>query len=127
MDTAVIERAVQLAANDGEFRIAARYWTGVFRLFVDDHAHVLHVDDGAISRLDLNQPADVAFDDAVTLSGPADGWTELLAPIPRPFYQDIGGAQRHGFALWGDHERRFQYYPALQRFVVLLREAGEQP
>ena len=126
MQSAIIRRAAELAATDDEFKIAARYWTGALRIVVDREVHVLHMEDGRIGRLDLDQAEDVAFPAEVILAGPAEVWEQMLAPVPRPFYQDIAGAGRHGFALDGDPRRGAQYYPALQRFVALLRAAQEE-
>ena len=112
-----------LAADDGEWRIAARMWTAVLRLDVDQVAHLLRIENGKLSghaAYPASDPTATPF--TVRIAAPADGWRELLAPLPRPFYQDLYGAMtRHGFVVDGDFEMFFAYYPAVRRLVELLR------
>jgi hypothetical protein len=116
------DRFVAAINGDPEFRLAARYWNGSFRMSMGaDEAYLFRVRDGAI--VDVNrQPAPFdAWD--FELAGPADGWAEILAKVPRPFYQDFASAVfRHGFTLGGDVESYFAYHAALRRVIAVLRE-----
>jgi hypothetical protein len=48
----------------------------------------------------------------------------LLAPVPRPFYQDLFGAQLHHDIELNANPLDFApYYPALRRLLEILREA----
>ncbi len=59
------------------------------------------------------------------VAGPKDGWTEIFARVPRPFYQDLVSAIfRHGFTLGGDVESFFAYHAALRRVIDVMRRAG---
>jgi hypothetical protein len=56
------------------------------------------------------------------VAGPQDGWKEIFAETPRPFYQDVASALfRHGFTLGGDVESFFAYHAALRRVIAVLR------
>jgi hypothetical protein len=104
---------------DGEFRRAARLWTGSFAFRTDDGAGVrIELRDGRVVGVEVpgSGPATVAF------SGPADGWANVFAPAPPPYYQDlIGGAVgRHGFGVEGDLTAMAAHYGAIARAVVLV-------
>ncbi len=120
--TAANERALLDAINgDPEFRLAARYWNGSFRFSIGSgEAYVFRVRDGAL--VDLN-PTPTVFDPwDFEIAGPAEGWSEIFAPVPRPFYQDVASAiLRHGFTLGGDVESFFAYHAALRRVVAVMR------
>ena len=123
-DTA-FDSLVSLANADGEWRIAARMWTGVLRLDVDATAHLLRIENGTLASHCACAVSDAAAAPyTVRVAETGDGWRELLAAVPRPFYQDLYGAMtRHGFAVDGDFETFFAYYPAVRRLVELLRVA----
>ena len=54
-------------------------------------------------------------------------WRELLAPVPRPYYQDLFGAQlAHGVRLPADPLAYAAYYPALRRLMQLLSAARRE-
>jgi hypothetical protein len=58
----------------------------------------------------------------IVLSGPEPTWAEILAPVPRPFYQDFwSAAARHDFHLDGDLDSLCAYYGAVRRLGDLLR------
>jgi hypothetical protein len=123
--TAANESAIVRAINgDPEFRLAARYWNGSFRLSMGaSEAYLFRVRDGEIVAVDRAPTVWDAWDFEV--SGPADGWAEILARVPKPFYQDVASAVfRHGFTLGGDVESFFAYHAALRRVVDVMRRAG---
>jgi hypothetical protein len=106
------EALLEAINSDPEFRIAARYWNGSFRLGMGpDEAYLFRVRDGRL-----------VWDFEV--SGPADGWRQLLSAVPPPFYQDVASAVlRHGFTLGGDVESFFAYHAALRRVIDVMRHA----
>lgn len=119
------ERNLLEAINaDPEFRIAARFWNGSFRLSMGaEEAYVFRVRDGQIVHLNVRPTVFDAWD--FEISGPKEGWTEILAKVPRPFYQDPASAVfRHGFTLGGDVESFFAYHGALRRVIAAMRDAS---
>jgi hypothetical protein len=108
----------ELCRGDGEFRMAARYWTGSLRLANGDDVIELRLEDGAVS------PGGPCGDGPghIGLSGPADVWRQMLAPVPAPFFNDIMPAQAFGLSHEGDTETMWQYYPAVRRVIELMRE-----
>ena len=114
---------LQTALNqDEEFRLQARYWDGALQLQFGDQVHVLRIADGAVTDVDDTA---LAEDEPCTviISAPVADWSELLAPIPRPFYQEFYPASwHHGFELRGDPDYVWPYYAALRRAGEILRD-----
>ena len=107
------------AAADGEFRLAARYWTGTLTIDLDSTVLGFRVDDGIISAA---EPGMRARDTHIGLSAPPDVWDKVLAPAPPPFFNDMMPARAFGLRVSGDEETLWQYYPAVRRLIDLLRE-----
>ena len=108
---------------DGEFRYAARGWDATLRLDVGAASHRLRIEDGSVVDVDPCE-GDAACDLFVGAS--EDDWRELLAPVPRPYFQDLFGAQLlHGVRLPEDPLAYAAYYPALRRLMQLLSAARE--
>ena len=103
-------------AADGEFRLASRYWNGGLRLVMGDDVVAVIVTEGAVSAGDPGEGEGV-----VTLVGSADLWDRLLAPVPAPYFHDIAPAQALGLVRSGPELTYWQYLPAIQRAVELLR------
>ena len=119
--TANESRLLGAVNADPEFRLAARFWNGSFRLSMGDEAYLFRVRDGELAGVNRQPTIFDAFD--FEIAGPTDGWAEVLAPMPRPFYQDIASALfRHGFTLAGDVESYFAYHAALRRVIAVLRK-----
>lgn len=114
---------VEAVNEDPEFRLAARFWNGSFRFGMGpDEAYLFRVRDGRLVDVNLQPTMFDAWDFEV--SGPADGWREILAAEPKPFYQDVASALlRHGFVLGGDVETFFAYHAALRRVVDVMRRS----
>ena len=109
--------------RDPEFAVAGRHWTARLRLDVGDEHTRLRFEDGALREV-AACAADADCD--VFVSAPSEEWEELLAPVPRPFYQDLFGAQlHHDVRLSPDPLAYAAYYPALRRLMQILREARE--
>jgi hypothetical protein len=122
--TAANESKLLGAINaDAEFRLAARFWNGSFRLSMGEEAYLFRVRDGELVHVNRQPTFFDAFD--FEIAGPKDGWSEILAETPRPFYQDVASALfRHGFTLGGDVESFFAYHAALRRVLAVLRRAA---
>ena len=102
-------------------RLAARYWTGSVRFDLGDDTITVAFDDGR-----LVTDAGDSGDPSITLTAPAELWTQILLPVPPPFLNDIAPAQALGLHVGGDPETFWQYYPAIRRLVDLLRESRAQ-
>jgi hypothetical protein len=110
--------------SDPEFRLAARFWNGSFRLgMAADEAYLFDVRDGRVTGINCAPTPFDAWDFEV--AGPRDGWAEILAGTPKPFYQDVASAVfRHGFTLGGDVESFFAYHAALRRVIEVMRRSA---
>jgi pimeloyl-ACP methyl ester carboxylesterase len=104
---------------DPEFLLAARYWNASLALRAPDRAWRVEIANGRVTG--CRESTDAA---TVTITAPADGWREFLAPVPRPFYQDLlgGCVQHHGFTVAGDMLVVNAYYHAIQRLFGIMRE-----
>ena len=84
---------LQAGANaDPEFRLAARYWNATLSLESPSRALRVEIADGHVASCresEAGQPA------TITVVAPDDGWQQFLAPVPRPFYQDLLGNVEH--------------------------------
>src|ERR1041384_551303 len=124
--TAGNQSALLAAVNgDPEFRLAARFWNGSFRLSMGaDEAYLFRVRDGELAGMSRQPTIFAAYD--FEGAGPKDGGAEMPAPVPRPCYQDVASALfRHGFTLGGDVESFFAYHAALRRVIAALRALHE--
>ena len=102
--------------DDGEFRQAVRHWTGGFRLAIGDQLTGLTVRDGEIA-VDVPEPGD----DIIELSGPADVWEPLLKAVPPPLANTVAVMVRRGLQLNADPLTWWQYLPATERLIELMR------
>ena len=113
-----------LCAEDGEFRLAARHWTGGLRLETPGHVLGVTLAAGEVRR---EAPAKGA-PGVVTLTAEADVWAELTAAVPPRFGNDVSLMTGTGrMALDGDRVLYAQYYPAIARAIELLRPPLPQP
>ena len=105
-------------ASDGEFRLASRFWTGGITLKIGDRKLAIRIVNGEVSEGEAPDALEFVADAAV--------WEKLLAPVPRPYYQDLFGAQlAHGVRLPDDPLAYAAYYPALRRLMQLLSASRE--
>jgi len=112
------ERLVAACAEDGEFRLAARHWTGGLRLEGPAGAIGLRLRDGEAAA----GVPDGGAAGVIALSAGDDVWAELLAATPKRLCNDIFlliGAGRMTSA--SDPVLYAQYYPAVMRAIELLR------
>ena len=102
---------------DGEFRLAARHWTGGLVLTAGDAVIALTVENGEARP---GRPRD--SNGVIELSGPVAAWEKLLATVPPRFHNDLwplvtrGALERRADAVVAA-----QYYGATMRALELLR------
>ena len=113
--------AVRKRANgDGEFRLHARFWNSRLRLGIGAQRFKVAVDSGQIESI---EPWFGAIAADIAINAPEQDWDALLAPVPKPFYQDLYPATlHHGFEVAGNAAQYCAYYPALRRLVEIMRE-----
>lgn len=110
----------QRCHDDGELRLAARHWTGGLRLLIGDDPVNLTVTDGFITIGDPGEGHGV-----ITIAGPLAAWEPLFLTVPPPYFNDITVATNGlGLERSGDELIWWQYVPAIQRIVELLRAPG---
>ena len=112
---------LEAGANaDPEFRLAARYWNATLSLESTTRALRVEIVEGRIANCREGEAGGPA---TITVRAPDDGWAQFLAPVPRPFYQDLlgGCVQHHGFAVAGDLLTLSAYYQATQRLFAVMR------
>jgi hypothetical protein len=120
-----VDDVQQRLSADGEFLRYARQWTGSFG-FSDGVAHVrVSLAGGAVSEVASGTEAAAAD---VVIQGPAEGWKNVFAAVPPPYYQDLlgGAVGRHGFLPAGDFSVLAAYYGAIQRAAVLIGQSLRQ-
>lgn len=117
-------RLAARCTTDGEFRLAARYWTGSLRFDLGETVACLLLTNGEVRAAEAPSAAVPAGAGHVGVRAPADVWARILAPIPPPLFNDILPAQAFGLVREGDAETFWQYFPAVRRAVDLLREEG---
>lgn len=117
-------------AADGEFVMAARYWSGGLRIVVDHGDRETIVGYTMVDgQIEPGPPDAEAYDGAgvITLSGSAELWGQMLAPIPPRFFNDVSAAVGMGLDRDGDTLTWWQYVPAIQRSVELMRAPSDRP
>jgi pimeloyl-ACP methyl ester carboxylesterase len=107
-----------LCAADGEFRIAARHWTGGLRLDGVGGVQCVRVENGAVVAGEVR----AGESGVIALSGPAQAWGRLTAQVPERFWNDVSGpVGMREITLSADPVLYAQYYPAVMRAIELLR------
>jgi hypothetical protein len=106
--------------GDPEFVSASRYWTVRLRLEVGPAVYNLRIVDGRVEGI---HSGDTGFDPYdIVLRAPVPTWAEILAPVPRPFFQDFWSAMaRHDFRMEGDLDALCAYYGAIRRLGDIMR------
>jgi hypothetical protein len=113
----------EVANDDPEFRLAARFWNTALRLEMGNEALLLHIEKGQITEVVTGRQT-FAFLTPVNIvvSAPTEDWQKFLERIPKPFYVDLwGAATHHGFKVGGDMESLYAYYPAVRRLFDIMR------
>ncbi len=109
-----------MCANDGEFRVAARHWSGGLTLNVGDVGLSMAVEAGI-------PDASRHHDGFVTYSASAQVWQKILSAVPERFHNDLmaNASAGAGIHLSGPRLAQSQYYAAAARAVELLRPSVE--
>ncbi len=102
--------------DDGEFRLAARHWTGGLRLERGADVIGVTVADGDVAA----GPPPADGDGVITLAAGPAVWADIAAAVPPPFRHDAATALREGLERRSDELVWWQYAPAVQRAVELL-------
>ncbi len=110
-------------AEDTMFLLAARHWTGGLRFGIGAAEEVVAVRDGRVVLPEGGDGDGSLPEPTITFSGPEDVWARLLAEVPPPMFNDLLPALGRGLTMRSDPEELWQYYPAAQRAVELLRRA----
>jgi hypothetical protein len=113
---------LQARANgDPEFARAARYWNATLSLETPTQALCVDIESGRVTGCRTGVPGAPA---TITVTASKAGWQAFLAPVPRPFYQDLlgGCVQHHGFTVGGDILALSAYYQASQRLFAIMRQ-----
>ena len=108
-------------AADGEFGIAARFWTGGLRLEIGDAVAAITLTNGAVSAADPGK----GEAGVITLIGTPPVWDKLLSARPPRFYNDIFNLTGPGgeLAIEAEGVLLAQYFSAVMRTIELLRPA----
>jgi pimeloyl-ACP methyl ester carboxylesterase len=107
-----------LCLADGEFRLAARFWTGGLRLEIGDRVVGVVVIEGVPSA---GAPAGDG-PGVISLTAAEAVWERLLAAHPPRFYNDLFSVVSSREVILGaDGVLYAQYYPAVMRALELLR------
>jgi len=121
--------AIRERANaDGAFRRSARFWSARVGFELGSNCFELRVKDGRVEDFARVPGLEGSFD--FRISGPAQAWEKLLAPVPPPGYQDLrfGGSGGVGFKIRGDLiEKVAPHYAALQDFLDVVRRSRGAP
>ena len=120
--TSLSDRLAALCVADGEFRMAARYWTGTLVLRLGDEDATLLLENGVVRSAAVRAETAPSGPGHLLLRAPDDVWARILAPVPPPMFNDIVPAQAFGLVIEGEQETLWQCYPAVRRAVELLRE-----
>lgn len=124
MNRGIIDKAVALAANDGEWQLNARFWTGSVTLVNGSSAWRMAVDRGQLGTPSECPATATGSGNDVVLSASADGWAKLLqAPPPSGFVDFFSAGGMGAFSIQpqpGDAPRHL----AMRRLGDLLRHAA---
>jgi len=122
-----VAAVAQNGMGDPELSREMRFFEGKMKIEVAGEPTVLEFRDGAL----VGTSREGADEDCkVVVRGEEEHWKNMLEPRPRPFYQCLQTtAVKHGLYMSTTNET-FAYLPALNRLLVLMREArnsgGEQ-
>ncbi|MCS5674476.1 MAG: alpha/beta hydrolase [Actinomycetota bacterium] len=119
MITPTSQELYQMCANDPEFQMAARYWTGGVRFEMGPNLTGVTIEGGAVQAVIPEQGPGV-----VVIAGPEQVWEQVQSVPPPRFLNDISIATGRGGLSWnGDRLTWWQYLPAIQRITELFRSS----
>ncbi len=111
---------IDLAQNDTEFMMSARFWTGGLRITVGNEIVELGIREGKPCR----QIADP--DRMIELNCSTEIWQAMIKKNPPRLLNDIIPAFLQGLSIGGHELTVTQYYAAVQRLVELLRPKNDE-
>jgi pimeloyl-ACP methyl ester carboxylesterase len=108
---------------DGEFMLAARYWTGGYRIGIGDHITGVTIVDG-----EVHEGVPDAGSSVIGLTGSDETWAPMLQATPPRLANTVSVMVSLGLELDADPLLWWQYLPATERLCELLRDpAADQP
>ena len=109
---------------DGEFLLAARHWSGSFKINAGTETRRLTLVNGEL--IDTTT-TDLSTELAYTAE--KEVWRRLLMPVPERFYSDpmFNMSLNKGLTRSGDPILHAQFYPAIARAIELLKPASPEP
>lgn len=117
----------QRADVDGEFLMAARGWTGGLRVEVDDAVTGFTIDDGRPTPGVPEDNKGSAVDGTVVVTMSTEAWRGLTAATPPPGLTDVHAATHSGLRSDFADMTWWQYAPAIQRAIELIRPERPAP
>lgn len=108
-------RVAARCREDGEFRMAARFWDGVVTFALPGVELVLTLVGGEPTAGGGEQTT-------LSFTAPTGVWEKMLEPVPPPMFNDLAPAAAAGLRFEGSVETYWQYYPALRRLMEVVRE-----
>lgn len=122
MDVPGTDELAALVAADGELTLAARHWTGGVRLAIGDAVTGFTVTGGAVGP-GVPDPGP----GVISIGGPAQTWVPMLRAVPARFANAVAVMVRLGLTLDADPLTYWQYLPAVERTIELLRPPAARP
>lgn len=113
------QAAFERCSTDGEFQLATRHWTGGYRLHIDEHVIGVSIVDGQ-AAFGVPDPGP----GVIEIGGPAEIWEPMFQTVPPRLSNTISVMVGHGLTLDCDPLLWWQYLPATERFIELLRVPG---
>lgn len=108
------ENLAEALANDGEFGLVSRGWTGTLTLNIGDETI-------SVGLIDGQPQAEPVDGDNHTITGTSDIFGALLLHHPPRFLNDLGPALDQVLDYRGDRKHLTQYYAAMMRIIEVLR------
>ncbi|MDR2163066.1 MAG: hypothetical protein LBO70_03890 [Clostridiales Family XIII bacterium] len=114
------QKFFEIAIKDPEFNREIRYFDGTVKLLMGNDTYLLVIKDGVLINVLSNFVATTTAD--VTFIGDDYQWVNLLAAVPKPFYQCLQTAcVKHGMKMTND-PKSLAYLPAWNRMIRILRD-----
>lgn len=115
-----LKKYAEALAKDPEFNREIRYYDGAVKMIMGNSVYVFLIKEGklvdALDDLSAECPADLVVE------GTDEMWSNLLAKVPRPFYQCLQTTcVKHGMKMSND-VKSLAYLPAWNRMIKMLRE-----
>ena len=114
-----VKKLQGILTEDKEFNREIRYFDGTVKMVMGDATYCLLIKDGKLVTITDDLPADTTAD--TEFGGSDFQWSNLLAPVPVPFYQCIQtSCVREGMTMSND-VKSLAYLPAWNRLIRVMR------